>query len=132
MKCTGTTDDWNYCRVEKMGCSGCHYYRKETENERKDNKHIKNDNNKTNRSIENKVITACELTELVLKFEKLKEEHNLNYIIYTECSYRGSGGYIQSYNIQSLEQFGELLTQMCRDWEVTVTHITSHIGKKGE
>lgn len=76
------------------------------------------------------MITARELTELVLKFEKLKEEHNLNYIIYTECSYRGSNEYIQSYNIQNLEQFGELLTQMCRDWEVTITHITSHIGKK--
>lgn len=76
------------------------------------------------------MITARELTELVLKFEELKEEHNLNYIIYTECSYRGSGKYIQSYNIQNLEQFGELLTKMCRDWEVIITHITSHIGKE--
>ena len=79
------------------------------------------------------MITARELTELVLKFEELKEKHNLNYIIYTECSYRGTGIYIQSYNIQSLEQFGELLTEMNRDWEVTITHITAHIGKeKGE
>jgi hypothetical protein len=79
------------------------------------------------------MMTARELTELVLKLEELKEKYNLNYIIYTECSYRGNGEHIQSYNIQNLEQFGELLTQMCRDWEVTVTHITSHIGKgKGE
>ena len=23
MKCTG--NEWDYCRVEKMGCKGCHY-----------------------------------------------------------------------------------------------------------
>ena len=25
-KCIGTGYDWDYCRVEKMGCKGCNYY----------------------------------------------------------------------------------------------------------
>lgn len=76
-------------------------------------------------------MTARELTELVLEFEKLKEEHNLNYIIYTKCSYRGDSKYAESYNFQNLTSLGELLSRMCdEDFEVTVTHITSHIGKK--
>lgn len=78
------------------------------------------------------MISAIELTELVLKFEKLKKEHNLNYIIYTNAYYKGDGKLAQAYNIQSLEQFGELLTRMNDDWEVELIHITSHIGKKVE
>ena len=79
------------------------------------------------------MITARELTELVLKFEELKENHNLNYIIYTKCTTDNGERYIQDYNIQSLTQFGELLHMMeSYDWEVTITHITSHVGVKGE
>ena len=48
MKCTGTTDDWDHCRVEKMGCPGCHYYRKERTNEQKVSKCTKNKSDKTN------------------------------------------------------------------------------------
>lgn len=80
------------------------------------------------------MITARELTEFVLKFEELKEKHNLNYIIYTKVTEDNGKKYIQDYNIQSLAQFGELLHMMeSYSWEVTITHITSHIGKeKGE
>lgn len=31
MECTGTSREWDHCRVEKMGCLGCYYYRKENE-----------------------------------------------------------------------------------------------------
>lgn len=53
------------------------------------------------------MITARELTELVLKFEDLKISHNLNYAITTEVT--SDGKYVQNYTIQSLTQFGELL-----------------------
>ena len=79
------------------------------------------------------MISARELTELVLKFEELKEKHNLNYIIYTKVTKDNGERYIQDYPIQSLSQFGELLHMMgSYEWEVTITHITSHIGSKGE
>ena len=29
MKCTGTGYDYDHCRVEKMGCPGCHHFKKE-------------------------------------------------------------------------------------------------------
>lgn len=29
MKCIGTSQEWDYCRVEKMGCEGCYYYKEE-------------------------------------------------------------------------------------------------------
>lgn len=75
------------------------------------------------------MMTAHELTELVLKFEELKEKHRLNYIIYTDVLDENEE-YVQHYNIQSLVQFGELLTMMTNDdYKVVVTHITSHIGK---
>lgn len=48
MKCTGTSRDWDHCRVEKMGCPGCYYYRKEQENEQKISERTKNKSNKTN------------------------------------------------------------------------------------
>lgn len=79
------------------------------------------------------MISAHELTELVLKFEELKEKHHLNYIIHTELTKDNGQEFIQNYNIQSLKQLGELLYTIQRcDEEVTITHITSHIGKKGE
>ena len=79
------------------------------------------------------MVTAKELTELVLKFEELKEQHNLNYAIYTECTMNDKKDYIQTYTIQSLAQLGELLNMMYRcDWEVEITHITSHIGARKE
>lgn len=31
MRCTGTGYDIDHCRVEKMGCPGCHHYKKEEE-----------------------------------------------------------------------------------------------------
>ncbi len=78
-------------------------------------------------------MTAKELTELVLKFEELKEQHNLNYAIYTECTKNNRKDHIQTYTIQSLAQFGELLNMMCNyDWKVEITHITSHIGARKE
>lgn len=79
-------------------------------------------------------MTARELTELILKFEELKEKYSLNYIIYIKLT-DNDGKYIQNYNIQSLNHFGELLDAMSRGYyNVTVTHITSHIntGRKGD
>lgn len=32
MKCVGNSEDWKYCEVEKRGCVGCHYYRRENNN----------------------------------------------------------------------------------------------------
>lgn len=58
------------------------------------------------------MITAKELTELVLKFEELKEKYNLNYVIYTTVTMNNGEIYLQEYNIQSLTQFGELLHDM--------------------
>lgn len=47
MKCTGTSYDIDHCRVEKMGCPGCHYCRKENVNEQKISKCTNNQGDKT-------------------------------------------------------------------------------------
>ena len=51
MKCTGTSYDWDHCRVEKMGCPGCYHYkmvREENEDEQKISECSKNKSDKTN------------------------------------------------------------------------------------
>lgn len=51
MECTGTSYDWDHCRVEKMNCPGCYHYkkiRKENEDEQKVSECSKNKSNKTN------------------------------------------------------------------------------------
>ena len=48
MKCTGTSYDWDHCRVEKMGCQGCYHYKmvgKENEDEQKISECSKNKSN---------------------------------------------------------------------------------------
>ncbi len=45
-KCTGTGYDWDYCRVEKLGCPGCYHYKEGgKENEQKISKRSKNKSN---------------------------------------------------------------------------------------
>ena len=46
--CTGTGYDMDHCRVEKMGCLGCHYFKKEEEiNEQEISQCANNKSNKT-------------------------------------------------------------------------------------
>jgi hypothetical protein len=79
------------------------------------------------------MISSRALIELILKLEELKEKYNLNYIIYTKVTKDNGERFVQNYNIQRLTQAGELLDMMENyDWEVTITHITSHIGEKEE
>lgn len=48
-KCTGTGYDWDHCRVEKLGCPGCHHFKKEEiEDEQKVSECSKNKSDKTN------------------------------------------------------------------------------------
>ena len=48
-KCTGTGYDINHCRVEKLGCPGCYYYKEEEEiNEQKVSKCANDKSDKTN------------------------------------------------------------------------------------
>jgi hypothetical protein len=48
-KCTGTGYDIDHCRVEKMGCPGCHHYKKEVKfNGQKISKRAKYKGHKTN------------------------------------------------------------------------------------
>lgn len=51
MECTGTSYDWDHCRVEKMGCPGCYHYktiRKENKDEQKISECSKNKSDKAN------------------------------------------------------------------------------------
>ena len=77
------------------------------------------------------MMTAREITELVLKFEDLKEQQSLYYIIQAKITKNNGEDYLQLYEIQRLEQLGELLRNMEHyDWEVTITHITAQVGIK--
>ena len=73
-----------------------------------------------------------EFVELVLKFEDLRENHNLNYIIYTKV-FNEIKTYHEVYNVQNISQLGYLLTEVeDHNYNVEITHITSHIGKEKE
>ena len=52
-----------------------------------------------------------EFVELVLKFEDLRENYNLNYIIYTKV-FNETKTYHEVYNVQNISQLGYLLTEV--------------------
>lgn len=83
--------------------------------------------------MENKIMSIREFIELVLKFEDLRENYNLNYKIYTKV-FNDKEVYHEVYNVQNIYQLGYLLTEVEKyDYNVEITHITSHIGvEKGE
>ena len=83
-KCT--SEEWNHCRVEKMGCSGCYYNENKNENKLEEAKQWLNDFtniiaiNKQYTITEGRLTKVQESIKTVLKgYEKLQKRNNRQY-----------------------------------------------------